>query len=201
MLAAIENLPESLIWIKEIGGLILSWPMIALVGIILLYRPLRYFLFRAFEQKSIWQDCDEDLSTSTPYRDSTQLEVGNFLKIKHEVESLKKREDKLSNRIVEQEAKIDKQSDMIMKLVVYSMSEAIYCHLRKIYKKEQLIYSNEDWMRAQMYYLSDNGYIQSINDSNLSFGHSMNGQDLCSHLKLTPAGEFLVELREMMAGK
>jgi hypothetical protein len=91
--------------------------------------------------------------------------------------------------------KLDEQQEIINKLVVYSMSASIYRHLWHIAHSPEYLYRNEPWFQRQMYFLSDNGFIQPTMSPFLSFDHTLEGRNLAAVSKPTPIGEFLVRLR------
>ena len=90
----------------------------------------------------------------------------------------------------QQEGRLDEQE-----LVIYSMSASIYLHLWHIHRGGEYLYRDQEWFRRQMFYLSDNGYIQPVAEPFLIFDRSMDGKNLAEVAKLTPVGKLLVELR------
>jgi hypothetical protein len=88
-----------------------------------------------------------------------------------------------------------KHEDLLRELVIYSVSEACYKHLWWIAKSPEYKFWNNDPMARQMYFLSDNGLIQPRFSGFLNFDQEMDQKNLVDLAKLTPAGEFLIQLR------
>jgi hypothetical protein len=101
----------------------------------------------------------------------------------------------LKERVEQQDEKLADQQEVIRQLVIYSLSESNYIHLWHIHGSEEYLYRNEEWFRRQMYFLSDNGYLQPRHASFLVFDETIDGRNLVEIAKLTPVGEFLVRLR------
>lgn len=80
------------------------------------------------------------------------------------------------------------------------MSGFIYGKLQQIYyaQKEQrpLVYAHiGQTVRREMRFLTDSGYIEDLKIDELK-----DGDDLAAKVRLTPAGEWYVELRERLEG-
>jgi hypothetical protein len=98
-------------------------------------------------------------------------------------------------RISSQETMLQKQQEIINQLVIYSMSASIYYHLWFISETEEYRYRDEDWFQREMYFLRDNGYIQPIGRGFLTFDRELHDKNLVEVSKLTPVGEFYVQMR------
>jgi hypothetical protein len=97
-------------------------------------------------------------------------------------------------QIDEHQEQISKQQNIINQLVVFSMASYIFRHLKGIYHAKQSGYEylyrkteSEQYLR----YLRDAGYIESVHIGGLA-----DGENLVNKIKLTPAGNFYVEIRE-----
>jgi hypothetical protein len=109
--------------------------------------------------------------------------------------SLRLGQFELHRKLHELTVRLDEQQELINKLVVYSMSASIYRHLWHIAHSPEYLYHNEPWFQRQMYFLSDNGFLQPMESRFLIFDHNLEGRNLAEVTKLTPIGEFLVRLR------
>jgi hypothetical protein len=109
----------------------------------------------------------------------------------------------LQDKVAAQGRRIDDQQTIINRLVVFAASQHIFKHLselyhRKISKEEYLFRNNPDFKR-DLFYLRDNGYIESnVPGQYLNIDGLQDGQNLIEVIKLTPIGNFLVEIREQM---
>jgi hypothetical protein len=99
----------------------------------------------------------------------------------------------------EQQERLTEQEKKLNQLVIYSMSITIYKHLWGLNEARKhrgtYFYRHNPIMQREMYYLRDHGYIATVAGGFPEFEAHQDGQDLAHHLQLTPAGEFLVELR------
>jgi len=163
--------PETLLqWFDTIGTLLLSWPLVVLIVILLFYRPIKRMV---------------DQFTRGDRVES--IEIGSF--------KLRRKLNELAGEVKEQEQRIEEQQEIINKLVLYSLSASNYLHLWHIGKSKEYNYRNERWFQRQMDFLNDNGLIQPRSTPFLSFGPDLDGRNLVEVAKLTPIGEFLVQLR------
>jgi hypothetical protein len=118
---------------------------------------------------------------------------------------LKVRIGKLENTVEDQKKELERQQDVVNKLVTFSMSGNIYGHLQRIYyakiamKNGQTRHlgfdKNNPAVREEFSYLRDHGYIHQINVDNL-----FHDQNLAEIVNLTPIGEWYVQLREKAEG-
>jgi hypothetical protein len=99
----------------------------------------------------------------------------------------------------EQEERLAEQEKKLNELVIYSMSITIYKHLWGINDARKnggtYFYRHNHIMQREMHFLRDHGYIATVEGGFPDFEVQQDGQDLARYLQLTPAGEFLVELR------
>ena len=98
--------------------------------------------------------------------------------------------------VAAQEQKIRAQQEVINQLVIYSMSQLIYQHLRGIYNAtkngtEYLFQGDHEAFRRDLRFLRDHGYLEHFHVNELK-----DRQNLASFIRLTPTGEFYVYLRE-----
>jgi hypothetical protein len=96
-----------------------------------------------------------------------------------------------------QKEQIQFQQQIINQLVVYSMSYFIFEHLKQIHHRSreggEYLFRNNDAFKRDLRFLRDHGYFEHFN-----VGDLFEGQNLVGHLKLTPVGNFYVELREAL---
>ena len=90
---------------------------------------------------------------------------------------------------------LDKQQEIINQLVVFSMAFFLFERLKGLYyarksNGEYLFHKTDDFIK-DLRYLRDNGYIEII-----GIGQLHDGQDIAQVVKLTPIGEYYVDLRE-----
>ena len=159
-------------WIK----IIVSWPTVGLLVVTLFYKPLRALL-KQFTSGNV-----------------TTLRIGD-MEIHRDIAKLAEQGQELKIEVREHEQKIEQQQEIINQLVMFSMSASIYLHLWQIHNSKEYLYRNQEYFRRQMYYLSDNGYIQPKSSAFLIFDDNLDGKNLIDVAKLTPVGEFLVSLR------
>lgn len=99
------------------------------------------------------------------------------------------------NQINKQQAQIANQQNVINQLVVFSMGFYIFRHLKGIYhaqrNNEEYLYRKNGNFERELRYLRDVGYIESVHIGGLG-----DGENLVDKIKLTPAGNFYVEIRE-----
>jgi hypothetical protein len=81
------------------------------------------------------------------------------------------------------------------------MSYSIFGHLRKLYQKGRSPDAAEEYLlvehnRRDFEFLRDHGYIENKHQAYLRLDTIPTGANLLNEIKLTPAGEFYVELRE-----
>jgi hypothetical protein len=164
-------------WVSTVGGLVLSWPTVGLLACLLFFKPLRRLAY--------------ELTKATG---EFSFRVGQF-EIRRKLDELTAQGHELRKDIDEQEQKLEQQQELINKLVVYSMSASIYRHLWHIARSPEYLYRNEPWFQRQMYFLSDNGFIQPRASPFLVFDQALESKNLAEVSKLTPIGEFLLELR------
>lgn len=104
----------------------------------------------------------------------------------------------VERRVERQEEKLRAQQEVIAQLVVFSVSWYIFDLLSKLYHRnreggEYLFRENDDAMMRDLRFLRDHGYLEHFQIADLR-----DKQDLVGTLKLTPVGNFLVELREQL---
>jgi hypothetical protein len=163
-------------WVSSVGGLVLSWPTVGLLACLLFFKPLRRLAYELTKGREIF------------------VRLGPF-EINRKLDELTAQGHELRKEIDEQQQKLEQQQELINKLVVYSMSASIYRHLWHIARSPEYLYHNEPWFQRQMYFLSDNGFIQPRASTFLVFDQALEGRNLGEVSKLTPIGEFLLELR------
>jgi hypothetical protein len=108
--------------------------------------------------------------------------------------------DRLKYKVAEQKEELDKQKIMIHEMVIYAMSESIYKHLWEIdYRTSnggEYLYRENPPFKREMYYLRDNGYIENIKADFIDFDSHMHDKDLTQLVKLTPIGNFIIQMRK-----
>lgn len=84
-----------------------------------------------------------------------------------------------------------------MQLVVYSMSWYVFTMLSQLYHRsrsgEEYLFRNNDAMPRDLRFLRDHGHLEHFNISALN-----DGDNLIGTVRLTPIGNYLVELREQL---
>lgn len=99
-------------------------------------------------------------------------------------------------------AALDRFKDEILEhLAAFSLSGHIYGHLQNIYfgrlLDEPRIYDRvTDAVRRELRFLIDHGLVEQVDPATLK-----DGDDIARKVALTPAGEWLVELREPLEGR
>jgi hypothetical protein len=105
----------------------------------------------------------------------------------------------VQQKVADQERKIDAQREIIEQLVVYSMSWYIFTMLAQLYHRnttgQEYLYRDGD-MARDLRFLRDHGYLEHFNIAGLH-----DGENLVEKVRLTPIGNFLVELREQMQAR
>ncbi|MDM4019338.1 hypothetical protein [Roseiconus lacunae] len=112
------------------------------------------------------------------------------------VDFLEQRIEKQEERISDQQETIERQQDTINQLVLYSMSYWIFELLSGLYHQTQdggeYLFRDDGTMDKDLRFLRDRGYLTL----DFQVGSLQNGQNLVGVVKLTPAGNHFVELRE-----
>jgi hypothetical protein len=93
------------------------------------------------------------------------------------------------------------KEEVLNNLAVFSLAGYMYGHLQHLYlakaHNEPLHYEQiGDNVKRELEFLADNGYIEHIN-----FRELTPQDNLAQRLSITPAGEWLVELREEKEGR
>jgi hypothetical protein len=176
MMPTLVQTETALHWVSTVGSLLLSWPMVGLLAVVLFFKPLRR------------------LADELTKGDQFSIRWGQF-EIRRKLDALTAQGQELRTEFKEQEAQLEAQQEIINKLVIYSMSASIYHHLWYIAQSREYLYHNEPPFQRQMYFLSDNGFIQPTQASFLIFDQGLEGKNLTEVAKLTPIGDFLVQLR------
>ncbi len=164
----------------ELVKLLFSWPVVVLIIFFTLLVKSRHLN-------------DDSLVTKIVDR------VSKF-GIKDVIVELREKVSDQQVQIVGQREMIDKQKEILRRIVAFSMSFHIYKHLRELYYKssggpsEEYLY--QDYHERDFYFLRDHGYIESKTPSFLHIKSFQRGQNLLDVVKLTRAGEFYVQLRE-----
>ena len=101
--------------------------------------------------------------------------------------------------VQEQKLKLYRQQEIIHKLVAYSMSGFIFGQLQRIFyaqkNKELYTFDGSIIVKRELQFLFDHGYIEYVNLQELQ-----QGENLTEKVKITPAGELYVQLREELEG-
>jgi hypothetical protein len=96
-----------------------------------------------------------------------------------------------------QEKQLNVQQEIITQLVVYSMSSYIFDLLAKLYHGnrhgDEYLFRDDESMKRDLRYLRDHGYLEHF-----YMGDLYDGENLIGQIRLTPMGNFLVELREQL---
>jgi hypothetical protein len=102
----------------------------------------------------------------------------------------------VEQKVDDQQKQLNIQQEIINKLVVFSMSHYIFEHLSQLYRRNrnggEYLY-HPGAMDHDLQFLIDNGYLQIFN-----IGELKDRDNLVGRIKLTPVGNFLVELREQL---
>jgi hypothetical protein len=103
-------------------------------------------------------------------------------------------------KVERQEQQLNVQQEIITQLVVYSMAGYIFDHLSKLYHGNrdggEYLFRDDEAMKWDLRYLRDHGYLEHFHIRSLRDGENLIGQ-----LRLTPMGNFLVELREQLQAR
>jgi hypothetical protein len=88
------------------------------------------------------------------------------------------------------------QQQILNKLVVYSLSWYLFKMLATFYHLErseagEYLFRDDDRMRYDLRFLRDHGYLEHFTIAELR-----DGENLVGKIRLTPVGNYLVELRE-----
>jgi hypothetical protein len=95
----------------------------------------------------------------------------------------------------------DVTNELLNNLAIFSLAGYMYGHLQHVLyaqrDKSALTYDRvDDHLRRELLFLADNGYIEHMN-----FWELTTEDDLAQKIKLTPAGQWLVQLREEREGR
>jgi hypothetical protein len=94
-----------------------------------------------------------------------------------------------------QEEQLNEQQKIITQLVIYSMSGYIFELLARLYHGNrdggEYLFRDDEAMKRDLRYLRDHGYLEHF-----YIGYLNDGENLIGKIRLTPVGNFLVELRE-----
>jgi hypothetical protein len=105
---------------------------------------------------------------------------------------------KVQQQVADQERKLEGQREIIDKLVIYSMSWYIFKTLQQLYHRggtgEEYLYRAN--MEPNLRFLRDHGYLEQF-----ILGGMPDGENLIGKVKLTPVGEYFVQLREEMEAR
>jgi hypothetical protein len=89
------------------------------------------------------------------------------------------------------------QQENIKKIVIYSLGQFPFEMLLALKYNMEYIYTDGENMRRWANTLLDNGYIEpKTSGGSLEFNPEMNGRNLVDLAKPTPAGDFLISLRQ-----
>ena len=122
-----------------------------------------------------------------------------FLEKTAEVQQLHERVDDQQRVLTKQEQTLTKQQDIINQLVAYSMASYIFKHLQYVYHgqrkdpgwPEEYLFRKNPPFEHDLRFLRDHGYIEFM-----EIGTMNDGENLVRSMKLTPVGNFYVDLRE-----
>lgn len=127
----------------------------------------------------------------------TRAEVGG-----HRFEFISEMLLEQSSHLSNQDRRLEQQETVLRNLVAFSMATPIFEHLVALYHRpitgEPYHYVRNEFFKRDLYFLRDHGYIESTRPQILEIEGLQDGADLLKEVKLTPAGKFLVELRESM---
>jgi hypothetical protein len=99
--------------------------------------------------------------------------------------------DILGNRVEFLETEVNKQQRLIHDLVIFSISASLVDMLSHLYHRQEYTYHANEGFQRNLRFLRNHGYIHYFR-----FDALHDGQDLVGTLRLTPAGELLVQERE-----
>jgi hypothetical protein len=98
-------------------------------------------------------------------------------------------------KVKSQGEKLDRQQEIMVQLVLYSMSWYVFTMLSQLYHRsrtgEEYLFRDNDAMARDLRFLRDHGHLEHFNIAELR-----DGENLIGKIRLTPIGNFLVELRE-----
>ncbi|OPY86346.1 MAG: hypothetical protein A4E72_01687 [Syntrophus sp. PtaU1.Bin208] len=98
----------------------------------------------------------------------------------------------VDSKVKMHDAQLEKQQDMINQLVIFSLSYYLYDYLKRLYLKKEFKFDiTKPYLLPRLILLRDLGYLEMFHEHNIHPGDNLNQK-----LKLTPAGEYFVELRE-----
>ncbi len=99
------------------------------------------------------------------------------------------------SQLNKQQQQIEQQQNVINELVVFSMGFYIFRHLKEIYHRQrdgtEYLYRKNGNFERELRYLRDGGYIEMVDIDAIP-----DRQNLIGVVRLTPVGNFYVELRE-----
>jgi hypothetical protein len=134
---------------------------------------------------------------------SRQLPSKVFEEIETRFKSALDRITTLENNVDEAEKSLDKQRNAITNLIIWTMGEWPYNHLKSIYDmkarnspNEAFKFQSNDAFKRELGYLIDNGYICNIN-----LDEFKDTEPILHKLTLTDTGRRYVEFRESLAPK
>jgi hypothetical protein len=121
-----------------------------------------------------------------------------------DLEHLNRRVEHQEQVLTAQQEKLRRQQEIINALVTYSMGEHVFRHLKLIYHAQLKHAGSVPDYKFQKYgpmpqeirFLVDHGYIELLNTDAL-----YDQQDLTKIVKLTPVGNYYVDLREQSEPK
>ena len=126
------------------------------------------------------------------------LKIGGF--------EIKSRLVDLEGQVEDHRKELERQQDMVNRLVTFSMSGNIDGHLQRIYNAKNRFRKgmpahvpfdgHNPAVRNELCYLRDHGFIHQIDIDRLALD-----QNLAELINHTPTGEWYVELREKVEGR
>jgi hypothetical protein len=101
-----------------------------------------------------------------------------------------------NQKVQSQDKQLHMQQQILNKLVVYSLSWYLFKMLATFYHLErseagEYLFRDDDRMRQDLRFLRDHGYLEHFTIAELR-----DGENLVGKIRLTPVGNYLVELRE-----
>jgi hypothetical protein len=103
----------------------------------------------------------------------------------------------VKEEIGKQKEQLNAQQEIINQLVIYSMSGYLFNLLSQLYHRArdggEYRFTNDESMIRDLRYLRDHGYLEHFYIRQLPEGTNLAGQ-----LKLTPVGNYFVEVREAL---
>jgi hypothetical protein len=101
-----------------------------------------------------------------------------------------------NEKVQSQDKQLHMQQQILNKLVVYSLSWYLFKMLATFYHLErseagEYLFRDDDRMRYDLRFLRDHGYLEHFTIAELR-----DGENLVGKIRLTPVGNYLVELRE-----